>query len=109
MILQQLVPMERKREPTMTIHGKQKSSPAQSLPHQPRSILEHLSSTLALLSACPGTGRNNPEPQSLRPSNPPQDSTRPIILSKTLKTRPWSRLRDASSTQEEMRRLLEEQ
>src|SRR5216683_897784 len=101
--------MERKREPTMIIHGKQTSSPAQSLPHQPRSILEHLSSTPALSSACPGTGRNNPEPQSLQPSNPPQQSTRQIISSKTLKTRLWSRLKDASSTQEKMRRLLEEQ
>src|SRR6266581_4103058 len=101
--------MERKREPTMTIQGKQTSSPAQSLPHQHRSILERLSSTPALLSACPGTGRNNQDPQSLRPSNPPQDSPRPIISSKTLKTRPWSRQRDAPSTQEKMRRLLEEQ
>src|SRR5438093_9232729 len=108
-MLQQLVRMERKREPTMTIHRKQTSSPAQSLPHQPKSILERLSSTPALLSACPGTSRNNPEPQSLWPSNPPQDSTRPIISSKTLKTRPWSRQRDASSTQEQMRQLLEEQ
>src|SRR6266568_4311498 len=102
MILQQLVQMERKREPTMIIHVKQTSSPAQSLPHQPRSILEHLSSTPALLSACLGTGRNNPEPQSLLPSNPPRDSTRQIISSKILKTRPWSRLRDASSTQKKM-------
>src|SRR6266567_4059412 len=101
--------MERKREPTMTIHGKQTSSPAQSLPHQPRSILEHLSSTPALLSAYPGTGRNNPEHQNLRPTNPPQDSTLPTISSKTLKTRPSSRLKDASSTQDKTRRLLEEQ
>src|SRR5713226_7400564 len=101
--------MERKREPTMIIHGKQTSSPAQSSPHQPRLVPEHRWSTPALLSACPGTGRNNPELRSLQPSNPPEHSTRPIISYKTLKTRPWSRLRDASSTREKMRLFLEEQ